>query len=113
MRFFSQNFGTIKLILPGSSTPSHREGPGTEVAGYSKTRNSGTPEHQKTGTVKFRNTEAPEQQKFFNLVQILKSLAGGGRFIVRIIILFQDPVHMGLDPYGHHINLKSLKTSMT
>ena len=31
MRFFPQNFGTIKLILPGSSSPSHREGPGTEV----------------------------------------------------------------------------------
>ena len=25
----------------------------------------------------------------------------------------QDPVHTGRDPYGHHINLKSLKTSMT
>ena len=24
-----------------------------------------------------------------------------------------DPVHTGPDPYGHHINLKSLKTSMT
>ena len=32
MRFLSQNFGTIKRILPGSSSPSHREGPGTEVA---------------------------------------------------------------------------------
>ena len=31
MRLFSQNFGTIKRILPGSSSPSHREGPGTEV----------------------------------------------------------------------------------
>ena len=31
MRFFSQNFGTIKRILPGSLSPSHREGPGTEV----------------------------------------------------------------------------------
>ena len=31
MRFFPQNFGTIKRILPGSSSPSHREGPGTEV----------------------------------------------------------------------------------
>ena len=29
MRFFPQNFGTIKRILPAS--PSHREGPGTEV----------------------------------------------------------------------------------
>ena len=25
----------------------------------------------------------------------------------------QDPVHTRPDPYGHHINLKSLKTSMT
>ena len=32
MRFFSQNFGTIKRILPGSSSPSHCEGPGIEVA---------------------------------------------------------------------------------
>ena len=31
MRFFPQNFGTIKRILPGSSSPSHCEGPGTEV----------------------------------------------------------------------------------
>ena len=31
MRFFSQNFGTIKRILPGSWSPSHREGPGIEV----------------------------------------------------------------------------------
>ena len=31
MRFFPQNFGAIKRILPGSSSPSHREGPGTEV----------------------------------------------------------------------------------
>ena len=31
MRYFSQNFGTIKRILPGSSSPSHREGPGIEV----------------------------------------------------------------------------------
>ena len=31
MRLFSQNFGTIKRILPGSSSPSHREGPGIEV----------------------------------------------------------------------------------
>ena len=31
MRLFSQNFGTIKQILPGSSSPSHHEGPGTEV----------------------------------------------------------------------------------
>ena len=32
MRFFPQNFGTIKRILPESSSPSHREGPGIEVA---------------------------------------------------------------------------------
>ena len=31
MRFFLQNFGTIKRILPGSSSPSYPEGPGTEV----------------------------------------------------------------------------------
>ena len=31
MQFFPQNFGTIKRILPGSSSPSHCEGPGTEV----------------------------------------------------------------------------------
>ena len=31
MRLFSQNFETIKRILPGSSSPSHREGPGIEV----------------------------------------------------------------------------------
>ena len=31
MRFFPQNFGTIKLILPGSSSPSHHEGGGTKV----------------------------------------------------------------------------------
>ena len=31
MRFFPPNFGTIKRILPGSSSPSHREGPGIEV----------------------------------------------------------------------------------
>ena len=30
MRFFSQNFGTIKRILSGSLSPSHREGPGIE-----------------------------------------------------------------------------------
>ena len=34
MRFFSQNFGTIKRILPGSSSPSHREGPRIEVDSY-------------------------------------------------------------------------------
>ena len=33
MRFFSQNCGTIKRILPGSSSPSLREGPGIEVDG--------------------------------------------------------------------------------
>ena len=31
MRFFPQNFGTIIGILPGSSSSSHREGPGIEV----------------------------------------------------------------------------------
>ena len=31
MRFFSQNFRTIKRILSGSSSPSHREGPGIEI----------------------------------------------------------------------------------
>ena len=31
MWFFPQNFRTIKWILPGSSSPSHREGPETEV----------------------------------------------------------------------------------
>ena len=31
MGFFPQNFGTIKRILPGSSSPSHREGLGIEV----------------------------------------------------------------------------------
>ena len=34
-----------------------------------------TMEHQNTGTVKFRNTGTA---KILNLVQILKSLAGGG-----------------------------------
>ena len=34
MRFFSQNFGTIKRILPGSSSPSHREGPGPRLEQY-------------------------------------------------------------------------------
>ena len=31
MRFVSQNFGTIKRILPESSSSSHREGPGIEA----------------------------------------------------------------------------------
>ena len=31
MQFFPENFGTIKRILPGSSSPSPREGPGIEV----------------------------------------------------------------------------------
>ena len=39
MRFFSQNFGTIKLVLPGSSSPSHRKGPGTEVDRFILTTN--------------------------------------------------------------------------
>ena len=34
-------------------------------------------------------------------------------FLVTVKSLHLDPVHTGLDPYGHHINLKSLKTSMT
>ena len=33
--------------------------------------------------------------------------------LVRKLIVHSDPVHTGPDPYGHHINLKSLKTSMT
>ena len=41
MRFFSQNFGTIKRILPGSSSPSHREDPGIEVGLYSHEKNKG------------------------------------------------------------------------
>ena len=55
MRFFSQNFGTIKRILPGSSSPSHREGPGTEVAPPQESRfrlyitRQGT-EHEKART---------------------------------------------------------------
>ena len=35
MRFFSLNFGTIKRILPGSSSPSHRERSGIEVGNWS------------------------------------------------------------------------------
>ena len=31
MQFFPQNFGTIKRILPGSLSTSHREGSGIEV----------------------------------------------------------------------------------
>ena len=42
MRFFPQNFGTIKRILPGSSSPSHREGPETEVATESGTETTET-----------------------------------------------------------------------
>ena len=38
MRFFPQNFGTIKRILPGFSSPSHREGPGTWDRGWVYTR---------------------------------------------------------------------------
>ena len=55
------------------------------ISAISKTRNSGTPEHQNTRTVKFRNTGTA---KVLNLVQILKSFAGGG-FILRMIILSQ------------------------
>ena len=29
------------------------------------------------------------------------------------VFKYLDPVHTGPDPYGHHINLKSLKASMT
>ena len=29
----------------------------------------------------------------------------------RLNLSYLDPVHAGPDPYGHHINLKSLKTS--
>ena len=32
MRIFSPNFWNDKMILTGSSSPSHREGHGTEVA---------------------------------------------------------------------------------
>ena len=56
----------------------------------SKTRNSGTPEH---GTPEHRNSKIPEHRntgtaKILNLVQILKSLAGGG-IILRIIVSSQ------------------------
>ena len=33
--------------------------------------------------------------------------------IIKLKQQFLDPVHTGPDPHGHHINLKSLKTSMT
>ena len=42
MRFFSQNFGTIKRILPGFSSPSHREGPGIEVEIFIEVNITGT-----------------------------------------------------------------------
>ena len=42
MRFFSQNFGTIKRILPGFSSPSHREGPGIEVEIFIEVNINGT-----------------------------------------------------------------------
>ena len=52
--------------------------------------------------------------KFFKMILVWMS------FLVRYRIKFTvfvvshyDLVHTGLDPYGHHINLKSLKTSMT
>ena len=32
---------------------------------------------------------------------------------LRALAKSSDPVHTGLDPYGHHINLTSFKTSMT
>ena len=31
----------------------------------------------------------------------------------RMIFVHSDPVHTGPDPYGHHINLTSFKTSVT
>ena len=59
MRFFSQNFGTIKRILPGSSSPSHREGPGTEVDDESDTDDGETvvieSESEKLPTCFFNN----------------------------------------------------------
>ena len=42
MRLFSENFGTIKRILPGSSSPSHREGPGIEVDKSKLKNNAGS-----------------------------------------------------------------------
>ena len=43
-----------------------------------------------------------------------RSLAYIDNFVRNFIIIENlDPVHTGPDPYGHHINLKSLKTSMT
>ena len=52
----------------------------------------GTAEHRSTGTPEHRNSKIPEHRntgtaKILNLVQILKSLAGGGggEFILRII----------------------------
>ena len=45
MRFFPQNFGTIKRILPGSSSPPHREGPETEVAKNHATNKMATGRH--------------------------------------------------------------------
>ena len=59
MRFFSQNFGTIKRILPGSSSPSHREGPGTEV------------------------DEIIVQNKNINIFFIFKNIVGGRSFKLR------------------------------
>ena len=62
------------------------------IKAISKTRNSGTPEHRNT---EHRNSKIPEHRntgtaKILNLVQILKSLAGGGEeFILRIIVSSQ------------------------
>ena len=35
------------------------------------------------------------------------------RYLVGPENILSDPVHTGPHPYGHHMNLKSLKTSMT
>ena len=55
MRFFSQNFGTIKRILPGSSSRSHREGPGTEVE-YTQHQPLCRSETRSFGEREFNNT---------------------------------------------------------
>ena len=52
--------------------------PGTAEHRNTEHRNSKIPEHRNTGTA-----------KILNLVQILKSLAGGGEFILRIIVSSQ------------------------
>ena len=49
---------------------------------------------------------------FFKIVKVSKKIV-----TLRVVWLQKrsilDPVHMGPDPYGHHINLTSFKTSMT